>query len=116
MTRPIERPAVTTPPTTGIDEAGALRHQLADQLATAGHIRTPAVDKALRTVPRHAFAPEVPPQKAYANDIVATCHGDDGRITSSISAPWLQADTLEAARPSPATASWKSAPAATTPP
>ncbi|MFG2365828.1 methyltransferase, FxLD system [Streptomyces mirabilis] len=101
MTRPIERLAVTTPPTTGLDEAGALRHQLADQLAAAGHIRIPAVDKALRTVPRHAFAPEVPPQKAYANDIVATCHGDDGRITSSISAPWLQADMLEAARLQP---------------
>ncbi|MFJ1604618.1 methyltransferase domain-containing protein [Streptomyces sp. NPDC088253] len=101
MTRSTERPAVTTPPTTGLDEAGALRHQLADQLAYAGHIRTPAVDKALRTVPRHAFAPEVPPHKAYANDTVATCHSDDRRITSSISAPWLQADMLEAARLQP---------------
>ncbi|MFE1987891.1 methyltransferase, FxLD system [Streptomyces mirabilis] len=98
MTRSTERPAVTTPPTTGLDEANTLRHQLADQLADAGHIRTPAVDQALRTVPRHAFAPEVPPQKACANDIVATCHSDDGRITSSITAPWLQSDMLEAAR------------------
>ncbi|MFK0025936.1 methyltransferase domain-containing protein [Streptomyces sp. NPDC090798] len=101
MTRSTERPAVTTSPTTGLDEAGALRHQLADQLAGAGHIRTRAVDKALRTVPRHAFAPEVPPQKAYANDTVATCPGDDGRITSSISAPWPQADMPEAARLQP---------------
>ncbi|MBT2527783.1 methyltransferase, FxLD system [Streptomyces sp. ISL-99] len=89
---------MTTPPTVNLDEASALRHQLADQLAEAGHIRTPAVDEALRTVPRHAFAPEVPVQKAYANDIVATRHSDDGHVISSISAPWLQADMLEAVR------------------
>ncbi|MGW2695683.1 methyltransferase, FxLD system [Streptomyces sp. NPDC001296] len=89
---------MTTPPTTELDETSALRHQLADQLAAAGHIRTVAVHHALRTVPRHAFAPEVAPQKAYANDIVATRHSNDGRITSSISAPWLQAEMLEAAR------------------
>ncbi|WP_406433076.1 methyltransferase, FxLD system [Streptomyces sp. NBC_01589] len=98
MTRSYERPAVTTPLTTDLDEARALRHQLADQIAEAGHIRSPAVDEALRAVPRHAFAPEVPVQKAYANDIVATRHSDDGSIISSISAPWLQADMLEAAR------------------
>ncbi|MFF3411812.1 methyltransferase, FxLD system [Streptomyces sp. NPDC002742] len=89
---------MTTPPTTDLDEASALRHQLADQLAESGHIRTPAVDEALRTVPRHAFAPEVQIQKAYADDIVATLHSDDGSTISSISAPWLQADMLEAAR------------------
>ncbi|MFF5273732.1 methyltransferase, FxLD system [Streptomyces sp. NPDC000133] len=92
---------MTTPPITDLDEAITLRHQLADQLAESGHIRTPAVDKAIRSVPRHAFAPEVPVQKAYANDIVATRHSDDSRITSSISAPWLQADMLEAARIQP---------------
>ncbi|MFF4822656.1 methyltransferase, FxLD system [Streptomyces sp. NPDC001312] len=101
MTRSTERPAVTTPPTTDLADATALRHQLADQLAAAGHIRTPAVDHALRTVPRHAFAPEVPLHTAYANDIVATRHSDDGTVISSISAPWLQADMLEAARIQP---------------
>ncbi|MET8683626.1 methyltransferase, FxLD system [Streptomyces sp. NPDC004732] len=98
MNRSTERPTVTTSPTSNLDEASTLRHQLADQLAEAGHIRTPAVDEALRTVPRHAFAPEVPVQKAYTNDIVATRHNDDGHVISSISAPWLQADMLEAAR------------------
>ena len=52
-------------------------------------------------MPRHAFAPEVPAQKAYTDDIIATRHADDGRITSSVSAPWLQADMLEAARIQP---------------
>ncbi|MEU5510414.1 methyltransferase, FxLD system [Streptomyces fungicidicus] len=101
MTRSTERPAVTTPPTTDLDDATALRHQLADQLAAAGHTRTPSVDHALRTVPRHAFAPGVPLPAAYANDIVPTRHGDNGTITSSVSAPWLQADMLESARIQP---------------
>ncbi|UXY34400.1 methyltransferase domain-containing protein [Streptomyces albidocamelliae] len=92
---------MTTRPTTDLDEATALRHQLADELAAAGHIRTPAVDRALRTVPRHAFAPETPLHAAYANEIIATRHSDDGTVISSISAPWLQADMLEAARIQP---------------
>ncbi|WP_158786504.1 methyltransferase, FxLD system [Streptomyces sp. NRRL F-5065] len=93
---------MTTPPiTTDLDEAAPLRHQLAGHLAAAGHIRTPAVDHALRTVPRHAFAPEVSLEAAYANDIVATRHVPDGQVISSISAPWLQADMLEAARIQP---------------
>ncbi|MFI0721893.1 methyltransferase, FxLD system [Streptomyces sp. NPDC021224] len=89
---------MTAPSATELDDATALRHRLADQLAAAGHIRTPALDRALRTVPRHAFAPEVPLHVAYADDIVPTRHRDDGSVTSSISAPWLQADMLEAAR------------------
>ncbi|MBW1597217.1 methyltransferase, FxLD system [Streptomyces sp. JJ38] len=92
---------MTTPPTTDLDVATALRQQLADHLAARGHIRTPAIDHALRTVPRHAFAPEVPLQAAYANDIVITRYSDDGTVTSSISAPWLQAEMLEAARIQP---------------
>ncbi|MEU8955037.1 methyltransferase, FxLD system [Streptomyces sp. NPDC048518] len=102
MTRSTGKPPVTTPPiTTDLDEAAPLRHKLADQLAADGHIHTSAVDHALRTVPRHAFAPEVPLEAAYANDIVATRHTPDGRVLSSISAPWLQADMLEAARIQP---------------
>ncbi|MER6847674.1 methyltransferase, FxLD system [Streptomyces flaveolus] len=93
---------MTTPPiATDLDEAAPLRHQLADHLAATGHIRTPAVDHALRTVPRHAFAPEVSLEAAYANGIVATRHAPDGQVISSISAPWLQADMLEAARIQP---------------
>ncbi|MFI8093406.1 methyltransferase, FxLD system [Streptomyces sp. NPDC086080] len=93
---------MTTPPVaTDLGEAARLRHQLAEHLAAAGHARTPAVDHALRTVPRHVFAPEVSLEAAYANDIVATRHAPDGRVVSSISAPWLQADMLEAARIQP---------------
>lgn len=55
MTRTTERPAVTTSPTTDLDDATALRHRLADQLAANGHIRTSAVGHALRTVPGTAW-------------------------------------------------------------
>lgn len=58
MTRTTERPTVTTPTTTDLDDATTLRHQLGHQLrhrlAAAGHTSTPAIDHALRTVPRHA--------------------------------------------------------------
>ncbi|MET9258040.1 methyltransferase, FxLD system [Streptomyces sp. NPDC003717] len=92
---------MTTSPTTDVSDASELRHQLVEQLQTAGHIRSAAVERAFRTVPRHTFAPETAVEAAYANDIVATRRRDDGTVTSSISAPWLQADMLEAARIQP---------------
>ncbi|MFD5583328.1 methyltransferase, FxLD system [Streptomyces sp. NPDC127063] len=92
-------PRVTTPPTTAQEhDPSALRHRLVDQLLAAGHVRTATVEAALRRVPRHAFAPEVPVQTAYANGIIPTRHTPDGRISSSVSAPWLQAVMLESAR------------------
>ncbi|MGW8989098.1 methyltransferase, FxLD system [Streptomyces zhihengii] len=92
---------MTTSSATEVSDASELRHQLVEQLRASNHIRSAAVESAFRTVPRHAFAPEVPLPSAYADDIVATRHRDDGTITSSISAPWLQADMLEAARIQP---------------
>ncbi|MFG3153933.1 methyltransferase, FxLD system [Streptomyces sp. NPDC048219] len=89
---------MTTSPTTDVSDASELRRQLVEQLQTAQHIRSAAVERAFRTVPRHTFAPEATLSAAYADDIVATRRRDDGTVTSSISAPWLQADMLEAAR------------------
>ncbi|MEV5433054.1 methyltransferase, FxLD system [Streptomyces sp. NPDC052701] len=90
---------MTTPPTTAQEHGpSTLRHRLVDQLLAAGHVRTATVEAALRRVPRHAFAPEVPVQTAYADDIIPTRHAPDGRISSSVSAPWLQAVMLESAR------------------
>jgi len=40
-------------------------------------------------------------QTVYAEDIIPTRHTPDGRISSSVSAPWLQAVKLEAARIQP---------------
>ena len=92
---------MTTPPATEVSDASALRHQLVEQLRADNHIRTAAVERAFRTVPRHAFAPEVTLETAYADDTVPTRHAPDGRVISSISAPWLQADMVEAARIQP---------------
>ena len=88
-------PRTETPPQDSL--CAALRDSLTDRLVAAGRIRTPAVEQAFRTVPRHAFAPEVSAATAYADDIIPTRRTPDGRVCSSVSAPWLQAVMLEAA-------------------
>ncbi|MFC9288832.1 methyltransferase, FxLD system [Streptomyces sp. NPDC057052] len=92
---------MTTSPATEVSDANELRHQLVEQLRADNYIRTAAVERAFRTVPRHVFAPDIAVEAAYANDIVPTRHAPDGRVISSISAPWLQAEMLEAARIQP---------------
>ncbi|MFI5617463.1 methyltransferase, FxLD system [Streptomyces sp. NPDC051567] len=78
--------------------AEELRTAMADQLVKAGDIRSERVEVAFRTVPRHAFAPEATPEKAYdPQDIVATKRNEHGVIISSISAPSIQAMMLEQA-------------------
>jgi protein-L-isoaspartate(D-aspartate) O-methyltransferase len=52
------------------------------------------VEAALRTVPRHLFAPEVPLETAYANHSIVTKRNEHGGPISSVSAPWLQAIML----------------------
>lgn len=49
------------------------------------------VEAALRTVPRHLFTPEVPLEKAYANDSIVTKRNECGGSISSVSAPALPA-------------------------
>ncbi|MFD7016657.1 methyltransferase, FxLD system [Streptomyces sp. NPDC059928] len=75
-----------------------LRTALVDQLLAANWIRSPAVEAAFRKVPRHRFAPEAEWADAYANDVVGARKNSEGQATSSVSAPWLQANMLEAAR------------------
>ncbi|WP_432983048.1 methyltransferase, FxLD system [Dactylosporangium sp. CA-233914] len=83
--------------------AADLRARLADALIAAGFITTPAVEAAVRRVPREVFVPDgTDLTVAYANNIVVTKRGPDGKTTSSISAPWLQAYMLETARIRPA--------------
>jgi protein-L-isoaspartate(D-aspartate) O-methyltransferase len=52
------------------------------------------VEAALRIVPRHLFAPEVPLETAYANHSIVTKRNERGGPISSVSAPWLQATML----------------------
>jgi protein-L-isoaspartate(D-aspartate) O-methyltransferase len=72
-----------------------LRADLAAHLTAKGWTRTPAIERAFRTVPRHLFVPDtVGLEQAYADEIVATKRGPDGKTTSSVSAPWVQAFML----------------------
>lgn len=74
------------------------RRQLVDQLRSQGWITRPEVAAAFSAVPRHLFAPAgTSIETAYANDVVVTRRGSDGKATSSISAPWLQAYMVETA-------------------
>ena len=46
-------------------ETQRLRNALVDKLKAEGHVRSPAVEAALRTVPRHVFIPWLEPEDAY---------------------------------------------------
>jgi protein-L-isoaspartate(D-aspartate) O-methyltransferase len=88
--------AVTTNTTPAATlEPGQLRDTLADHIAGRGTFRTPQVEKAFRTVPRHLFLPGTGLQEAYAPQVVITRRGPDGAATSSASDPNLVAAMLE---------------------
>lgn len=78
-------------------QAKPLRLALVDALREQGAIRSDRVAAAVAAVPRHLFAPEVSLDAAYADDIVVTKRDAQGAVTSSVSAPWLQALMLEQA-------------------
>jgi protein-L-isoaspartate(D-aspartate) O-methyltransferase len=74
--------------------ANAARARLVEQLLTDGRIMSPTIEAALRTVPRHLFVPdETSVEAAYADDVVITKRGADGKAPSSVSAPWLSLST-----------------------
>jgi protein-L-isoaspartate(D-aspartate) O-methyltransferase len=52
------------------------------------------VEAALRVVPRHLFAPGVPPREAYADDSIITKRNERGISLSSVSAPTVIAMML----------------------
>lgn len=104
-------------PTSPAAEAGdpsELRHRLVEQLRAGHHIRSAAVERAFRTVPRHVFAPEVPSPAAYASDIVATRHSATAPSPVPCPHPGCRPARWKPPGPSPATASWRPAPEATT--
>jgi protein-L-isoaspartate(D-aspartate) O-methyltransferase len=78
-------------------EAERLRSALVAELLASGSIVTAEVEAAFRRVARHAFAPEVSLEEAYANSVVRTKRDEHGVTISSITAPWLQAAMLEQA-------------------
>ncbi|MQA88064.1 MAG: methyltransferase, FxLD system [Streptosporangiales bacterium] len=73
----------------------ALHAQLVDRLLDAGHIRTAAVEAAMRAVPRHLFLPGTPLEESYADQVVVTKRDADGAALSSVSKPTIVAMMLE---------------------
>jgi protein-L-isoaspartate(D-aspartate) O-methyltransferase len=76
-------------------EAARLRNALVDQIRTSGYARTPEVETALRTVPRHLFVPDAPLEDAYANNPVNIKYDTDGTSISCASQPGVVALMLD---------------------
>ncbi|MGW2620895.1 methyltransferase, FxLD system [Streptomyces sp. NPDC001500] len=78
-------------------DAGAerLRAALVEQIKAEGHARTPEVEDALRTVPRHRFVPDAPLTDAYANAPVNIKYDTDGTSISCASQPSVVALMLD---------------------
>ncbi|MFD8379105.1 methyltransferase, FxLD system [Streptomyces sp. NPDC059679] len=80
-------------------EAARLRNALVDKIRESGYARTPVVETALRTVPRHLFVPDASLKDAYANVPVNNKYDTDGTSISCASQPGVVAlmlDQLEA--------------------
>ncbi|MGW8552837.1 methyltransferase, FxLD system [Streptomyces tubercidicus] len=75
--------------------AERLRTQLIDQLVDEGCVRTPRVEEAMRTVPRHLFVPNAPLDKAYGNAPVNTKFDESGASISCASQPDIVGMMLE---------------------
>ncbi|MDQ1295650.1 MAG: hypothetical protein QG608_3535 [Actinomycetota bacterium] len=95
--RPATATATLVPVTTtnAADQAQRLRDDLADYIKGWGAFRTPQVEAAFRTVPRHLFLPGLDLETAYGSKPVVTRRADDGTSLSSASSPKLVATMLE---------------------
>nr|WSZ99025.1 methyltransferase, FxLD system [Streptomyces sp. NBC_00857] len=76
-------------------DAARLRNALVDQIRESGYARTPEVETALRTVPRHLFVPDAPLDDAYANTPVNVKYDTDGTSISCASQPGVVALMLD---------------------
>ncbi|MGF0117052.1 hypothetical protein ACQFYA_12105 [Promicromonospora sp. Marseille-Q5078] len=74
----------------------AHRRRFVDTIRAEGFLHLDAVEAALLTVDRSAFAPGRPLSEVYGSGSVVTETDADGRGTSAVSAGWLQAVMLEA--------------------
>lgn len=91
-----------TDATASPDRAAQLRDQAVDTLIADGTVTSKQVEAAMRTVPRHLFAPEAALEDAYhAYNAVITKKDEYGVATSSVSAPQIQAMMLEQAEIEP---------------
>ncbi len=77
-----------------MDEATTRRHALVDELKQNRVVTHPAVEAALRDVPRHLFLPELPLAEVYSDRAIPT-KLQDGMAISSSSQPAIMAIMLE---------------------
>jgi protein-L-isoaspartate(D-aspartate) O-methyltransferase len=76
-------------------ELNTLRLQLFELVREQGGATDPLVADALRTVPRHLFLPDLPPDEAYQDDAIVTKRNADGQPISSSSQPTIMAIMLD---------------------
>lgn len=103
---PADATAKLRPVTTDTAREGVHSNRNADELRDAmvneviarrerlGLVPPREVEAALRTVPRHLFAPGVPLEKAYANDSIVTKRNEHGVDISAVSGPAIVAMML----------------------
>ncbi|WP_219508972.1 methyltransferase, FxLD system [Nonomuraea ceibae] len=72
-----------------------LREAMVAKYIDSGHLRTPEIIEAFRTVERHTFIPDAAIEAAYVDDAVAIKHDAGGEMISCISAPSIVATQLE---------------------
>ncbi|MFI5729266.1 methyltransferase, FxLD system [Kribbella sp. NPDC051587] len=75
--------------TTITNSPETLRAAMVDNVKAAGHATSPAVEQAMRSVPRHAFVPEASVEDAYADIAVITKSASDGSALSCASVPTI---------------------------
>ena len=80
--------------------ATALREALVDELVEAGTVRSPAVEAALRAVPRERFVPDLDVVRVY-DDRAQLVKEEEGTTLSTISQPTMIAIMLELAALAP---------------
>jgi protein-L-isoaspartate(D-aspartate) O-methyltransferase len=84
------------------NEIARLRDEAVNELVKNGTIASPAVEAAMREVPRHLFIPEALPEEAYDPfHAVVTKRDEEGNALSSVSDMHVQAWMLEQARLGP---------------
>src|SRR5512145_786275 len=75
-------------------DVAALHRGLVDELVAREWIRSPAVEAAFRTVPRHLFLPGLAVEDVYRDQVIITKRLD-GEAVSSSSQPQIMAIMLE---------------------
>jgi protein-L-isoaspartate(D-aspartate) O-methyltransferase len=84
-----QHPAAPAPP-----QPVQLHQALVDQLVARGAVSDPAVEAALRAVPRHLFLPDVPLDQVYQDQPVVTKYEQELPVSSSTQ-PGLMATMLQ---------------------